>query len=291
MAEVYSDKTIRVTITLDSGKGAGTTMTFEGYACTVKVTKQGLPELPKASVTLWGLSEEHMENLTTLAFESMYLRRNRIVIEAGEKDKALATIFRGEIVSAIPDFNAAPSPSMAIEAKTGIYGAMTPAPPVAVKGNQSADSLCSAFAKEAGMKYRSSGITASVGDCVINGDPVTKMKWVAETIGADLVIDDDEVTLLERDTVRGQSAAGITIINPQTGQIGYPSFDDKGVKCTVFFEPSLQIMGMVEIQSAFRRANGKWRIYSLSHDLSANLPSGGSWKTEISCSWLYKMLG
>ena len=289
MTESYSQKTIRVTVILARGKEAGTTYTFEDFAIRVKVDKQGMPDLPKASVTIWGLSEATMDALTTLAFGTMYLRQNKIIIEAGEKGKTLSTIFRGDIVSAVPDFNAAPSPTMTIEARTGVFGALAPSSPISVNGQQSAESLCNSFAKEAGMTFKSTGLTSSVSNCVINGDPVAKMKWVADSVGAELLVNDDEVSLVEsQGTVGGTSQ--ITVINPKTGQIGYPSFDDKGVKCSLFFEPSLRVMGLVEIQSAFKRANGKWRIYSLSHDLSVNLPNGGSWKTEISCSWLYRMI-
>lgn len=290
MTESYTDKTLRITVILARGKEDGIAYVFEGYACTAKIEKQGMPELPKASVTLWGLSESTMDALTTLSFEPMTLRHNQITIEAGETGKALSLVFRGDIVSAVPDFNAAPSPTMTIEARTGVFGALTPASPVSVNGQQSAESLVSGFAKEAGMTFKSTGLTASVSNCVINGDPISKMKWVAESVGAELLINDNEVSLVDSKGVLGQGSPRVTLIDPKSGQIGYPSFDDKGVRCSLFFEPSLRVMGEVEIQSAFKKANGKWRIYSLTHDLSANLPNGGSWKTEIACSWLYRMV-
>lgn len=286
MAESYTEKSIRVSITIADGtKGTGNQVTFEGFATRVRVQKQGTPELPKASVQLFGLSEARMAELTMLSFDALSVRRNFIEIAAGEAGRALSVIFQGEISNASPDFNAAPSPVMNIEAITASYPKLIPAGPVAVNGTQTAASLCATFAQEAGLNFKNEGVTASVTNCVINGDPISKMQWVADSVGADLIFDDSDVILIQRTGTRGDLAT-IQAINPNTGEIGYPTFDSMGIKATCFFRPDMKVAGYCKVESALPRATGVWKIYSVTHDLAANCPNGGPWRTTIACTWM-----
>lgn len=285
MANSYTEKVIRVTITIDDGGGKGTQCVFERFATRVRVTKQGAPELPKASVQIFGLSETRMAQLTMLSFDAMSLRRNAIEIAAGEEGKALSVIFQGEVTNAAPDFNAAPSPVMNIEALTAAYPKLIPLSPVAVHGSQSADSLMTQFSEQAGMTFRNEGVTASLSNCVINGDPISKMQWVADSTGSDLVIDDNQAILVPRDKVRGDMSL-ITAINPLTGEVGYPTFDSKGIQCSCFFRPDLMVAGYCKVESAMPRATGIWKIYSVTHDLAAYCPGGGAWFSTIAGTWI-----
>ena len=76
------------------------------------------------------------------------------------------------------------------------------------------------------------------------------------------------------------------IINPETGEIGYPSFDSMGIQVTCFFRPELRVAGLMRISSGMPRATGLWKIYSVAHDLAANCPSGGPWRTTASGTWM-----
>lgn len=286
MADSYTEKSIRITITLaDSAKSTGTQINFEGFATRVRVQKQGTPELPKASVQIFGLSEARMAELTMLSFDALSVKRNLIEIAAGEAGKALSVIFQGEISNACPDFNAAPSPVMNLEAITASYPKLIPAGPVAVNGTQTAASLIATFANEAGLNFKNEGVTASVSNCVINGDPVSKMQWVADSVGADLIFDDSDVILIPRTATRGNQAT-IQAINPASGEVGYPTFDSMGIRATCFFRPDLQVAGYCKIESALPRATGVWKIYSVVHDLAAYCPNGGPWRTTIAGTWI-----
>lgn len=287
VTESYTEKTIRVTISLDDGGKAITQHVLEGFAIDARITKQGMPELPTANVAIFGLKESQLSDFTMLSFDALTVRRNFIEIEAGEKGKKLSSIFYGEIANSVPDFNAAPSPVLNIEAITASYPALIPSAPVAVAGSQTADALMKQFAAEAGIGFRNEGVSGSIANSVINGDPLSKMQWVANTLGADLIIDDREAVLMPADKVRGNEVA-VRVINPDTGEIGYPSFDNMGVRASCFFAPDLQIGGYCKIESAFKRATGIWKIYQLEHSLSAYKPGGGAWATNFAATWIEK---
>ena len=149
----YTQKVIRISITMDDGGASGSQMTFTQNAIAVRIQKQGAPELPKAQVAIWGLSQDQMTQLTMLSFDALSLRRNVLEIAAGEEGRELSVVFQGEIMNAAPDMNASPSPVMRLEAISAAYPKLIPSPPVAVKGEQTVDSLMQAFAGEAGLQY------------------------------------------------------------------------------------------------------------------------------------------
>jgi hypothetical protein len=280
MSLSFTEKQLVVTILLD-----GEQMSFPGFATTVHIQKQGAPELPRANVQIFGLSEAKLAQLTLLSFDGLSLRPNRIQIMAGDSESGMSICFEGEITNSAPDFNAAPSPVLNIEAITAAYPKLLPQSPVSISGSQAVEDLMESLASEAGLTFRNEGISTSLSNCTINGDPISKMQWVSDTIGADLIFDDKEVILVPRDGTRGQLLT-VTAINPQTGQIGYPSFDSMGIRCSCFFRPDLMVAGYCRIESSLPRASGVWKIYSVDHDLSANLPSGGPWTSTISGTWM-----
>lgn len=287
MSDSYTRKKMRITITFDEGGGIGSQMVFTTHAMMARIQKQGAPELPKAQVSIWGLSQDQMARLTMLSFDALSLRRNVMEIQAGEKGSEMAVVFQGEIMNSAPDMNASPSPVMRLEAISAAYPKLIPLSPVAVKGEQTVDSLMQNFAQQAGMQYRNVGVTASISNVVINGDPIEKARWLADTVGADLIVDDDTLVLVSPDKSRGE-AVMIDVINPGTGQIGYPSFDSMGIRAVSFFNPNLMVAGLCRIQSSMPRASGVWKIYNVTHDISVNLPNGGPWRTEISGTWIDK---
>lgn len=279
MSTSFTEKQLVVSITLDGEK-----MSFPGFATTVHIQKQGAPELPKANIQLFGLSEDKLAQLTLLSFDGLSLRPNRVEVMAGDA-AGMSLCFEGEITNSAPDFNAAPSPVLNIEAITAAYPKLLPQSPVSVTGSQSVESLMETFAADAGLTFRNEGVSTSLSNCTINGDPITKMQWVADTIGADLIIDDSEVVLVPTSGTRGQLLT-VTAINPETGQIGYPSFDSMGIRCSCLFRPDLMVAGYCRIESSLPRASGVWKIYSVTHELTANLPSGGPWMSTIAGIWM-----
>lgn len=276
----YTKKAIAITVLLDGQQEA----TFSGFACSVSISKSGCPSFPKAAVSLKGLSLDTMGRLTHLGFKAFSLKRNKIRIEAGIQDETLSTIFQGEIASAWADFNAAPSPEFKIEARTGLFAAMTPQSPISVKGNQTVASIIDTIAKETGYVLENNEITASIKDCVINGDPVTKMRRIADAVGANLLFDDDRVVLVDRNAAR-KNEGETPLINATNGMVGYPTFSNTGMSVSCFFRPELRIGSSVKVESIVPHASGTWKIVGLKHDLSAYDPGRQSWKTSIECVW------
>ena len=285
MPKSFSIKTIQIAVTL--GKGAfgegGNTKTIEGLACEATVQKPGLPEKNSASIKIWGLPYEDMAQLTMLAFKPLESQHNLIDVKAGDKGGSLALVFQGEITSAFADFNAAPDVCMEFEADTGNYPQQIASPVATVKGEAKADRLFSQFAKVAGYTFKNEGVTSSVQNAWFPGSPIAKMTKLARDIGCELIIDDGGVIVLPAGQARSGNA---TLLTKDTGLIGYPTFNQDGISCRCLFNPDLIYGGLIKVESVVPRATGVWRITKLTHHITAFIPGGGNWESQIEAAYI-----
>ena len=284
MPKSFSIKTIQVAVTLGKGNFSegGNTKIIEGLACDVTVQKPGLPEKNSAAVKIWGLKYEDMAQLTMLAFKPLESQHNLISIKAGEKGGSLALVFQGEITSAFADFNAAPDVCMQFEADSGSYPQQIASPVATVKGEAKADQLFSQFAQSAGYTLKNEGVTSSVQNAWFPGSPIDKMTKLARDVGCELIIDDGAIVVLPAGKAREGNAV---LLTKNTGLIGYPTFNQDGISCKCIFNPDLIYGGLIKVESIVPRASGVWRITKLTHHITAYIPGGGNWESQIEASY------
>lgn len=280
MPTSFTLKTIRLVITLGKGQFSegGNTKTIEGLACDVSITKPGLPEKNSATVKVWGLKYDDMAQLTMLAFRPLESQKNLISIFAGEKDGSLPLAFAGEITSAFADFNAAPDVVMQFEADTGTYAQQIAEPVLTVDGETSAESLFSKFAAAAGYSYENQGVTSSVKNIWVPGSPITKAEKLSKDLGVNLLIDDGTLITLPAGQARKGNAV---LLNKESGMVGYPTFNQDGISLRCLYNPDLVFNGLVKVESIVPRASGTWRITKLTHNLTAYIPGGGNWESQV----------
>ena len=284
MQNRFNNKTIQLAITLSKGTfdDKSNTKIIEGLACEVAIEKPGLPDKNGAEVKIWGLKSEDMGALTMLSFRPTESQHNLISIKAGEGGKAPTLIFQGEIIRASADFNELPDPCMQLEAESGSYPQQISLPMLTVKGEAEAEGLFRQFAEAAGYSFINQGVSAKVLNGCYPGSPVDKMLKLAKDIGCELFIDDGVVLTLPAGRAR---AGGVTTLSKDSGLIGYPTFTQDGISCKSLFNPKLSYGGLINVQSAVPGATGLWKITKLSHRLSAWLPSGGSWESQVEAAY------
>jgi hypothetical protein len=280
----YTIKRLRIDVTLGEGTFDGTnnTKSFSGLEMSVNIEKPGAPDKNKAKVTITGMALDDMRQMTMLAFKPLQRQKNLIAIYAGDDQSGMNMCFAGEITTASADFSGAPTIKMNIEAAAGAYPALKASSPVAVSGSQTAAELVEMFAKEAGYAFENKGVTASVKNAVFNGDPITKAQSVARQVGAELIIDDNTFVLLPWD--KGRNGDNAVKMSPDAGMVGYPSFGADGISLKCFYNPALELGGLVEVTSVVPGASGTWKITKLTHKLVANSLNAADWFSELEAS-------
>jgi hypothetical protein len=275
-------KTIRTTIILAEGEFEDGTNTriIEGLATTVDVTKNGLPEKNTAKIKIANLAMSDMEQMTFLAFRPLQNRKNKIMVEAGNQGEELSMVFKGDITSSFPDFSSAPDVFFHIEAMTAGWSLCMNTSPTSVDGEMPVSQLMQKWATEAGFGLINNGITASVQNSTYNGSPIEQAQQCADEVGIELLIDDENFTIQSWDNPRGDAV----LLNPQSGLIGYPSFNNDGISARCFYDPKLKLGGQVKIESIVPRASGYWKLTKLTHALTAY--TNGAWMSSFDGMWL-----
>lgn len=281
----FTQKEIEIRITLNAGSfgGKGVEKIIRGLPVEVRVSKPGGFEAGKASIQIGGLTVDEMSQLTTLAFRPLEARHNKIAIFAGDFMRGLSCIFAGEIYTAFADFNKSPDPVFKIECICGYYPNLLAVGPLTIKGDAPVSDLISQQAKLAGYQFENQGVTTRLKNAVFNGSPVQKIKAMAKQAGAQVIIDDDRVLLLQKDKERQGSRI---LISAQTGMLGYPSFSTFGIEVDTLFNPDYRMFGVVEVQSIVPKASGAWKIIKIEHNLTAYQPSAGPWNTHLTACYI-----
>lgn len=258
--------------------GEGAQRTFDGFATHVSIDKTACPAMPRAKISIKGLSVDTMAAMTRLGYEAFTKAKNLISVYAGEGD-SLSLAFKGEMATAWANFNAAPNVEFLIDAISGSYPNLIPESPLSIQGQQKVSDTIETLCKQIGYNFENNGVTASISNCTINGDPINKIKTITEMVGANMIIDNDTIVVLPNGGVRNTN--GIPNITAENGMIGYPAFTERGISLKCFYRPDIQIGGQISVSSVVPRASGQWIVIGLKHELAANDPSQSVWKTEI----------
>lgn len=275
MRETFSKKRLVVTILSEDGKVS----TFDNSAIEVNIKKVGGAEYASAKITIYGVSLTTASRLTWATFRPNSTKFHLVEVQAGEGDR-LSYIFKGEVIFCAVNLNEA-TPTLSIEAHTGGYFGLKPEPPISVVGSiPVAEFVRGEVEKMEGFSFENLGVDASVSDCSVSGTPIQKIRTVAESVGATVLIDDARVILMPSGASRTDGKQ-IPVVDKSSGLIGYPVLTSSGVSVACFFRPDLELGGLVRVNTIVPACSGVWAITELSHDLSANVPGGTDWITTF----------
>ncbi len=277
----FIKRRLQVRLTLAKGSyksGDGNSVVITDHAMRVSVEKLGPPDFAKASVEIFGMNLSDIEQLTSLSFHPFKLTRNYINIYAGDADTGLSEIFAGSITAANGDFSGCPEHKLKIDAEVGFWGRVTAQGPNVINGSQSVASFIETQAAASNMTFQNEGVSSSLKNCVFDGTPIEQARQAAKMVGADLIIDDDEMVLLP---AGGNRKGNAVLLNKESGLLGYPAITSNGIECKAIFNPAFRFAGLFVLDSIVPKASGTWRIVKLTHKLSANDPGDGSWESSI----------
>ena len=276
----FIPRRLQVRLTLHNGSfaGGGNSKIIDNLAIKANIEKLGPPDFAKASVEIYGMALNEIEQITSLAMDPLSTTRDYINIYAGNDEMGLSEVFAGSIISAHGDFSDCPEHKLTIEAEVGFWGRVIAQGPNVINGTQPVSSFIATQAAAAGLRFANEGVTSTVKDCVFNGTPIQQAQQAANQVGADLLIDDEEMVLLPRE---GHRQGNAVLLNRDSGLLGFPSLSGNGIECKCIYNPALRFAGLFILESVVPKASGTWRIIKLAHKLSANDPGDGSWESSL----------
>lgn len=271
----------------DAGTGEKANTKIIRLGMDAEITKPGGKEKNKCTLKIYNMPLKDMEKLTTLAFDPLAVKDNKLKVMAGDDENGLTEAFSGDITSAVPQFNADANAVFEVQAVTNYVQAITPVKPLTGEGAQDVVSLLQTLAGQMGLSFINRGVSGvQLRNICFVGGPEDQARQIAEAARLQLILDDKEMVLAKPGALRTDDEEGSTpVLSGKTGLIGFPSFDSKGISCTCLYEPKLIVGGPVKIDSIVPKASGLWRVTSLTHSLQANYGQASNWQSTFNATY------
>lgn len=280
----FVQRNIDVTVTLGEGSfgeaGPGNTVKLSGYRVSATIAKDGIPSMNLAQVRIYGMDLSLMNSLSRVGQVPTAVRKNVVSIAAGDAEAGMSIAFAGIITDAWSDFQAAPEVAFNITAQTGMLAAMKPAQASSYTGPTDVAVIMASLAKQMGYTFENNGVSVILASPYLWGTARQQAMTAANAADIFVVFDDDNgiMAILPKSSARGTL---VPIISPDTGMVGYPVYTGPGqIMVRTVYNPAVQFMGNIRIDSSIKPASGLWRVVKLSHQLESQYP-GGEWFTEI----------
>jgi hypothetical protein len=287
----YTLKQLRFTFTLGTNakfQGPNNTLVITGLRATADIVFPGPPSFPTANVRIWGMKPSDMQALTGLTFQTLAYKRNSIMIEANS-GQGWTTVFLGQIITGVPDFDQAPDVYFDIQAQTLGYDLLNPATPTSFPGPASFSQVLRTIVLKMSQDFDDGGVQGSfAGPTYFAGTPAQQLRTACRKAGL--------VYYADLPGAAGAASLGVVevgepgvarnvprwILTPQTGLVGYPKLTSVNlITVRAIFNPALRFGAPLRIQKSDQRAaNGDWVIYDCAHQLSSLLPDG-PWFTNM----------
>lgn len=272
----------QITVTFSLGQGSfgnsgQNTVKLSGLRISAKIVKAGGPSMSTLQMQVYGMQLSQMNQLSTLGMQLILYRRNTVVVEAGDVDSGMATVFVGTITNAWADMQSAPDVPFRVEAHTGLLESVQTVPPSSYTGPTNVSVVMSSLATKMGLAFENNGISIILSNPYFYGSPRNQAKAAAQAAGIEWIIDNGKLAIWPKGQARGGS---IPLISPDTGMRGYPMYTSKGVQVVTLFNPSIGYGGKINVQSSLTPACGEWVVCGLDYDLDAQVPHG-KWFTSI----------
>ena len=265
----------------------GSTLSISNQRASVRVQSAGATVGSSASVKIYGLPQNIMNQLATLGMVWNIVPKNQIAIMAGDASilaSQFSTIFTGTIFAAYADYNNASDVPFCIDAKAGLDYANIPASPSSYPQSATVAQIMQDIATRMGVNFENNGVTSGFnGPSYFKGTLYQQFQHCRDAalppISAELV--DGETTLAIWPRVGNRITSIVPTISPQTGMIAYPSYTMQGIMVKTVFNPEIKLGRLITVNTSLPLLSGGWSVTQLNHALDSIVPNG-QWMTTIS---------
>lgn len=259
MSNAFDDRIIKLGIELESG-----ITEFEGLYISARGTRFASDLLNECEVVIYNLTSDQRNYLLTQTSPFAQPRTAKLMtLDVGRKSYGTFRLYQGNIIAANP--TQPPDIGVVLRGLTGAFllGNIIPI-------NQSAlsklSTISKAVAQNTNTKLEFHAAEKNIENFSYTGGATNQVKKLGETGGINAFIDNDTLVVINQGEARpGQSR----LINKNTGMVGIPEVDEKGVYVKVMMDNSLQLGGRITVESDINpAANGDFRINRMEFEVA-----------------------
>lgn len=282
----FTEKRLQFMLVLDSDTfdtkdgDKKNTVVLEGYRASVTIDLAGL-ELGQGHMAcrIWGVPKALMDKIDTMGDRTQVggVKPMAVKVAADDGTGQFVDVFEGHVISARPDYNAAPNVPIEIQAMSG-YLHLWDAPKAnSYKGEFEVAKAIEGLAKSMKFAFENKGVNVKLCDQYVSGSTMNQIRTLACAAKIACMIQNRKVMIWPEGKNNGQP---VLKLSPQTGLIGYPRWELNGVTVTHQFNQNIQRGTEVELETSIPALQGQWFIQlPIRHMLDAEMP-GGKWHTE-----------
>lgn len=239
---------------------------YEGLRVKATGTKFANPTQNECTVVITNLSNVTRDYLVTEAspFNSNPTPK-RLILEAGRVSTGLVRLFVGDIFKAEP--GNPPDIDLTIKAMTGNAGNGVLSSTSGGAQSKLSD-IAKVVAAELGLNLDFQATDKTIGNYSHSGPQSKQINLLQQSGGVNAYIDDDR--LIVKNAMVGLGGK-VRILNKNSGMVGIPKPDEKGLKVTFTLDTETVLGGVLRLQSEMNpAANGDYLINQLAFDITTH---------------------
>jgi hypothetical protein len=280
----FVQRLLQFTFTLAQGQfaGGGNTKTIIGKRASCKIAKVGGSSSGTMEGAIFGMLLQDMNQLTTMGTQLTKTYPNFDEVLAGDGDGngnpvgQMSPVFSGHMFNVFMDGQAQPQVPFRFQATADGYERVKPAPSTSVSGSADVAQLMGTLAGQMGFSFENNGVNVKLANPYFSGSPRVQAREIAEAAGIEHIVDNGKLAIW----IAGQSRQGAaTLVSPQTGMVGYPTFYSAAVVVESLFNPAIQFGQRIQVQSDITAACGTWETNKIEYELDTLTPHGRWFQT------------
>lgn len=279
MPSFENKKQLRFIITLGTGKFGSSDnnqIIIEGFRAMADIDKAGGMMMGTLRAKIFGVSQTDMNSITTLQWQPGRIIPNTVEVIAIDGTQE-TLVFAGNIVNAWGDYNNQPDVFLHIQAQAAFFNQLKPVGPRSFNGPVDVASVMAQIAKDMGYTFENNGVETQLSDLYLANTNMEQAKELAKAARCDLYLDDKILAITPPNVPRKSL---IPVISPETGLIGYPTFDGIGVNFLTLFNPAVVFGGKFKLETDLLHAAGEWVAACVGYRLESERP-GGAWHANV----------
>lgn len=260
-------------INLQFTSANGKTLKLEGLRCAAVITNPGgNSAFGQLQLQVWGMTLDQMNEYSSTGSNMVAVQDQSVTVTAGNQGGSLNQVFSGTLISSFIDLSNVPEVSFVCAAVAGYYNKAAPSAPNTYEGAQKAEDIIKSLAGQIGYAFENkNGATAVVQNQYLSGSIIDQMQAVARAASFPMIIENKTVTIFPNNGTRDDIVINLSA---ETGLVGYPSYWEAGFVVKSEFNPIITIGRIINLKSQLPKANGKFPIQYVTHELSTLTPDG-----------------
>ena len=285
---MFSEKKVKIEIILYDYKtlngetttnfSSGKVLTFENYRVNCKIVKVPSSAGYTASVDIYGVSKQHLEQMTMIAWINGEVIPRGVKIYADD-GKGYQILFEGGIMEAIPVYKEVPDVAIHIESSMLVYPNLMKAPPISLTNGASISLFCQQMCSAYGVACsfdESANQTWAGGTVVFGQDNLGDRLEALKSFGFDYNFGAGVYVFAKNANISRR-----WFFTP-ADYVGYPTFETFGICVeTADVTSKINCGDVINIKgSDVAVACGDWQVNKIEYNLQPRKPDG-EWSMKI----------